>query len=95
MTKLIASAPPARHPAHHPARNPWPLRLVLALPIVGTILREMDENTVVKMLSLMKADQVGPILGEMPKATDRPGEETMARRAARMSDKLRLIQSAK
>ncbi len=64
-------------------------------PAAVAILREMDENTVVKMLSLMKADQVGPILGEMPKATDRPGEETMARRAARMSDKLRLIQSAK
>ena len=64
-------------------------------PAAVAILREMDENTVVKMFSLMKADQVGPILGEMPKAPDRPGEETMARRAARISDKLRLIQSAK
>lgn len=64
-------------------------------PAAVAILREMDENTVVKMLSLMKADQVGPILGEMPKANDRPGEETMARRAARISDKLRLIKSAK
>jgi flagellar motility protein MotE (MotC chaperone) len=64
-------------------------------PAAVAILREMDENTVVKMLSLMKADQVAPILGEMPKAPDRPGEETMARRAARISDKLRLIKSAK
>lgn len=58
------------------------------------ILREMDENSAVKILATMKVDRVGPILGEMAKSGDRPGEETMARRAARISDKLRLLKTA-
>jgi flagellar motility protein MotE (MotC chaperone) len=57
------------------------------------IFREMDENNVVKVLSFMKADKVGAVLGEMTKAPDRPGEETMAKRAARISDKLRLLKA--
>lgn len=58
------------------------------------ILREMDENAAVKILATMKVDRVGPILGEMAKTGDRAGEETMARRAARISDKLRLLKTA-
>jgi len=59
------------------------------------IFREMDENMVVKILSVMKFDRTGPILGEMSKGVERPGEEPMARRAARISDKLRLIKPIK
>lgn len=57
------------------------------------ILREMDENAAVKILATMKVDRVGPILGEMAKTADRTGEESMARRAARISDKLRLLKT--
>lgn len=64
-------------------------------PQVIAIFREMDENMVVKILSLMKTATVGPILGEMAKAPDRPGSESMARRAARISDKLRLLKPVK
>ena len=59
------------------------------------ILRELDENTAVKILATMKVDRVGPILGEMAKTPDRPGEETMVRHAARITDKLRLLKPAK
>ena len=59
------------------------------------ILRELDENTAVKILATMKVDRVGPILGEMAKTQDRAGEETMVRRAARITDKLRLLKPAK
>lgn len=41
------SAPAA--PAAAPARHPWPLRLVLGLPIIGTILRDIaygDSDTI-------------------------------------------------
>ena len=64
-------------------------------PQAVAIFREMDENMVVKILSLMKTATVGPILGEMAKAPDRPGVESMARRAARISDKLRLLKPVK
>ena len=60
-----------------------------------TIFREMDENMVVKILSCMKVDRTGPILGEMGKVIDKPGDEPMAKRAARISDKLRLIKPVK
>lgn len=59
------------------------------------IFREMDENMVVKILAMMKTTVVGPILGEMSKAPDRPGSEGMAKRAARISDKLRLLKPVK
>lgn len=59
------------------------------------IFREMDENMAVKILALMKPDKIGPILEEMSRERDKPGEEPMARRAVRISDKLRLIQTAK
>jgi flagellar motility protein MotE (MotC chaperone) len=59
------------------------------------IFREMDENMVVKILSVMKVDRTGPILAEMSKMPDKPGEESMTKRAARITDKLRLIKPMK
>jgi flagellar motility protein MotE (MotC chaperone) len=59
------------------------------------IFREMEENMVVKVLAMMKSSVVGPILGEMAKAPDRPGSEGMAKRAARITDKLRLLKTVK
>ena len=60
-------------------------------PAAVPIFREMDENMVVKVLSFMKSDRIGPILGEMGKAPEKPGTESLAKRAARISDKLRLL----
>lgn len=57
------------------------------------IIREMDDMTVVKILSLMKADVVAPIFEEMSKTADREG--ALARRAAILSEKLRLMKSSK
>lgn len=57
------------------------------------ILREMDDTTVVKILSLMKADVVGPIFEEMSKTGGADGP--LARRAAVLSEKLRLMKSSK
>ncbi len=64
-------------------------------PAAVNIFREMDENMVVKILSCMKVEFSGPILGEMSKVQTKPGEESMATRAARISDKLRLIKPVK
>ena len=61
---------------------------------VVAIFRELDENMSVKVLSFMKADRVGPILGEMSKGVDTTGE-AMAKRAARITDKLRLLKPLK
>ena len=57
------------------------------------ILREMDDSTAVKILSLMKPDVVGLIFEEMsrPAGTD----TTLARRAAMLSEKLRLMKTTK
>ncbi|AOS45113.1 hypothetical protein Verru16b_02189 [Lacunisphaera limnophila] len=58
-----------------------------------SILREMDDTTVVKILSLMKSDVVGPIFEQMAIT---PGPDgTMAKRAAALSEKLRLMKSTK
>lgn len=57
------------------------------------ILREMDDTTVVKILSLMKSDVVGPIFEEMA-ATQGP-DGPLARRAAILSEKLRLMKATK
>lgn len=57
------------------------------------IIREMDDMTVVKILSLMKADVVAPIFEEMSKTPDQGG--LLARRAAILSEKLRLMKSSK
>ena len=62
---------------------------------VVAIFRELDENMAVKVLSFMKADRVGPILGEMSKGIDTASGETMAKRAARITDKLRLLKPLK
>lgn len=64
-------------------------------PQAVAIFREMEENMVVKVLAMMKTTVAGPILGEMAKAPDRPGSESMAKRAARITDKLRLLKSVK
>ena len=61
---------------------------------VVAIFRELDENMAVKVLSFMKADRVGPILGEMSKGVDTSGE-SLAKRAARITDKLRLLKPLK
>ncbi|MBI2516378.1 MAG: hypothetical protein HYV95_05625 [Opitutae bacterium] len=55
------------------------------------IIREMDDTTVVKILSLMKPDVVAPIFEEMSKTPDKEG--LLARRAATLSEKLRLMKA--
>lgn len=57
------------------------------------IFKEMDDATAVKILSLMKSDIVGPIFEEMSKTSGPDGP--LAKRAAALSDKLRLMKSAK
>jgi flagellar motility protein MotE (MotC chaperone) len=56
------------------------------------IIRELDDTTVVKILSVMKPDVVGPIFEEMSKQT---GDNPLARRAATLSEKLRLMKANK
>jgi len=51
----------------------------------------MDDTTVVKILSLMKPDVVGPIFEEMANTAN--GDGTLAQHAAVLSDKLRLMKS--
>lgn len=58
-----------------------------------SILRELDDTTVVKILSLMKPDVVGPIFEEM--TTTNGADGTLAKRAAALSEKLRLMKAAK
>ena len=57
------------------------------------IFKELDETTAVKILSLMKSDIVGPIFEEMSKTSGPDGP--LAKRAASLSDKLRLMKSVK
>jgi flagellar motility protein MotE (MotC chaperone) len=57
------------------------------------IFREMDDATAVKILSLMKPDIVGPIFEEMSKSGGT--DSAMARRAALLSEKLRLMKASK
>lgn len=54
---------------------------------------EMDEVTVVKILSLMKTDKVSAIFQEMAKP--RGNDQSMAKRAAQLADKLRLLSAKK
>ena len=56
------------------------------------IIREMDDMTAVKILFLMKADVVGPIFEEMTRTNGTDGSP-LARRAAILSEKLRLMKS--
>jgi flagellar motility protein MotE (MotC chaperone) len=59
------------------------------------IFRELDDNTAVKILSLMKPDVVGPIFEEMSKTATPGAEGSLAKRAALLSEKLRLMKAAK
>jgi hypothetical protein len=53
----------------------------------------MDDGTVVKILSLMKSDSVAPIFEEMSRAAG--ADPSFARRAATLSEKLRLVRTAR
>jgi len=55
------------------------------------IFTEMDDTTVVKILSLMKADVVGPIFEEMSK--DKSEKNNQAQRAATLSERLRMMKA--
>ena len=57
------------------------------------IIRELDDAIVVKILSVMKPEVVAPIFEEMSRSTG--GDNSLARRAALLSDRLRLIKSTK
>lgn len=57
------------------------------------ILREMDDATAVKILSLMKPDVVAPIFEEMGRAAG--ADTVLARRAALLSEKLRMMKASK
>jgi len=69
----------------------------MAPSAAALIFREMEEDTVVKVFSLMKVDKVGILLGELAKSTagDKGAEESPAKRAARISDKLRIMKPLK
>ncbi len=58
-----------------------------------SIIREMDDITVVKILSLMKPETVATIFEEMSKTPDKDG--LLSRRAAVLSEKLRLLKATK
>jgi flagellar motility protein MotE (MotC chaperone) len=60
-----------------------------------SIFKEMEEDQVVKILATMKAKAVALVLSEMGKSPDKSGEESTARRAARITDKLRLMKNLK
>ena len=58
-----------------------------------SIFKEMDDTLVVKLLSLMKTDTVKLILEEMSRQS--VSDPAIAKRAAALSEKLRLIKPAK
>ena len=58
------------------------------------IIRELDDVTATKILFLMKPDVVGPIFEEMSRSSATDGTP-LARRAALLSEKLRLMKSSK
>lgn len=61
---------------------------------VVAIFRELEDDAAVKILSLMKSDVVAPIFEEMAKTVG-PDGTPLARRAAQLSDRLRLIRPNK
>jgi flagellar motility protein MotE (MotC chaperone) len=61
----------------------------------AVILREIDEDAAVKILSQMKPKSAALVLGEMARIVDKNSDEPPARRAARISDKLRLMKAPK
>lgn len=58
------------------------------------IFKEMDDSTAVKILSLMKPDVVGAIFEQMSATANTDGTP-LARRAAILSEKLRLMKASK
>lgn len=58
-----------------------------------TILSQLDDAMVVKLLALMRNDKVALLLEEM--ARPRPEGEDMAKRAAQLSELLRLVRTPK
>jgi len=58
------------------------------------IIRELDDVTATKILFLMKPEVVGPIFEEMSRSSATDGTP-LARRAAILSEKLRLMKSGK
>jgi flagellar motility protein MotE (MotC chaperone) len=56
------------------------------------IIKELDDTTVVKLLSMMKPDVVAPIFEEMSATAGADGP--LAKRAATLSEKLRLMKAA-
>ena len=58
------------------------------------IIRELDDVTAVKILFLMKPDVVGPIFEQMSKTNGSDGAP-LSRRAALLSEKLRLMKTKK
>jgi flagellar motility protein MotE (MotC chaperone) len=62
----------------------------MAPTAVVAIFHDMDDSLCVKLLSLMKPAIVGAILQEM---SLQDKDDTLTKRAARISDKLRLILS--
>jgi flagellar motility protein MotE (MotC chaperone) len=65
----------------------------MAPPAAVNILAQMDETMVVKILALMKTDKVAGIFQEM--GNSRNPDSDMAKRAARLSDRLRLVKERK
>ncbi len=59
------------------------------------IFHEMEEDMIVRILGVMKADRITAILEEMAKVHEKPGEEPTPRRIVRIMDKLRLLQMPK
>ncbi len=58
------------------------------------IISEMDDIMIVKILSMMKPDVVAPIFEEMSR-TAGPDGAPLARRAALLSDRIRLVRTTK
>ena len=58
------------------------------------IIKELDDRIVVKILSVMKPEDVAPIFEEMSRSAA-GGDTSLAKRAATLSDRLRLIKSTK
>lgn len=60
---------------------------------VVAIVREMDDNTVIKIFSLMKTDIVSPIFEEMSRTAGTDGP--LSKRAAILSEKMRQLKPVK
>ena len=60
---------------------------------VVAIVKDMDDNTVVKILSLMKVDVVSPIFEEMSRTAGTDGSP-LSKRVAILSEKMRQVKAA-